>query len=156
MHIEPHCTLDELVTLIRSERRPRLVQRLTAIHLALIGDTGPDIAEDTGASERAVRGWVSRYNAGGPAALVDRPGRGRKGPLDADRVCTLRGEDVRRILVDEFAVVRSLAATYDLLHRLGFEPLRPRPRHPKASDEEQEAFKKSPGTRGRGGRRPPG
>ena len=173
MHIEPHCTLDELVTLIRSERRPRLVQRLTAIHLALIGDTGLDIAEDTGASERAVRGWVSRYNAGGPAALLDRPGRGRKGPLDADRVeelkarlragptaadrvCTLRGEDVRRILVDEFAVVRSLAATYDLLHRLGFEPLRPRPRHPKASDEEQEAFKKSPGTRGRGGRRPPG
>ena len=116
---------------------------------------------------------MSRYNAGGPAALLDRPGRGRKGPLDADRVeelkarlragptaadrvCTLRGEDVRRILVDEFAVVRSLAATYDLLHRLGFEPLRPRPRHPKASDEEQEAFKKSPGTRGRGGRRPPG
>lgn len=173
MHIEPHCTLDELVTLIRSERRPRVVRRLTAIQLALTGDTAPDIAEDTHTSERAVRGWVARYNAGGPAALLDRPGRGRKGPVDADRVeelkarlragptaadgvCTLRGADVRRILADEFGVVRSLAATYDLLHRLGFEPLRPRPRHPKASDEEQDGFKKTPGTRGRGGRRAPG
>jgi transposase len=173
MHVEPHCTLPELDELIRTERRPWVARRLRAIRSAVLGDTAGDIVEDLGASERSVRGWVARYNAGGLAALVDRPGRGRKspvpadreeelkarlraGPTAADRVCTLRGADVRRILADEFGVVRSLAATYDLLHRLGFEPLRPRPRHPKASDEEQEAFKKSPGTRGRGGRRPPG
>jgi transposase len=173
MHIEPHHTADELADLIRAERRAGVARRLGAIHLALLGDTAPDIAEDTGSSERSVRGWVARYNAGGAAALLDRPGRGRKSPVPADReeelrtrlragptgtdgVCALRGEDVRRILADEFGVVRSLAATYDLLHRLGFEPLRPRPRHPKASDEEQEAFKKTPGTgrRTRGG--PPG
>jgi len=173
MHVEPHYTADELTDLIRTERRPRMARRLAAIRSAVLGDTAGDIVEDTGSSERAVRGWVARYNAGGPAALVDRPGRGRKGPLTAgeeeqlrarlragptraDGVCALRGEDVRRILGDEFGVLRSLAATYDLLHRLGFEPLRPRPRHPKASDEEQAAFKKTPGTRGRGRRGPPG
>ena len=114
-------------------------------------------------SERQVRTWVARYNAGGADALIDRPGRGRKkaltgdqeqqlrdrlraGPTDADGVCTLRGEDVRRILEREFGVTRCLQAVYDLLHRLGFEPLRPRPRHPKADPAAQDRFKKaSPG-----------
>jgi transposase len=103
---------------------------------------------------------VARYNAGGAAAPADRPGRGRKGPLPAghegrlkdrlragptaaDGACTPRGEDVRRILASEFGVLRSLSAVYDLLHRLGFEPLRPRPRHPKADPAAPEAFKKS-------------
>jgi transposase len=107
-----------------------------------------------------VRTWVARYNDGGPDALADRPGRGRKraltdgqeqwlrdrlraGPTDADGVCTLRGEDVRRILEREFGVVRCLQAVYDLLHRLGFEPLRPRPRHPKADPTAQDRFKKA-------------
>ena len=39
---------------------------------------------------------------------------------------------------------------------LGFEPLRPRPRHPKASDQDPEAFKKTPGSRGRSRGRAPG
>ncbi|WZP00319.1 winged helix-turn-helix domain-containing protein [Isosphaeraceae bacterium EP7] len=110
-------------------------------------------------SERQVYAWVARYNADGPDALDDRPGRGRKGPLtddepqrlkarllagptEADGVCTLRGEDFRRILHDEFGVVRSLQDVYDLLHRLGFEPLRPRPQHPGGDAEAQAAFKK--------------
>jgi hypothetical protein len=67
----------------------------------------------------------------------------RAGPTEADGVCTLRGEDVRRILREEFGVLRSLRATYDLLHRLGFEPLRPRPRHPKADPAAQDRFKKA-------------
>lgn len=65
----------------------------------------------------------------------------RAGPTDADGVCALRGEDVRRILAAEFGVVRSLQATYDLLHRLGFEPLRPRPAHPKGDSAARAAFK---------------
>src|SRR5262249_45808093 len=124
------------------------------------GRTARDIAAQVLLSDRQVRTWVARYSAGGTEALADRPGRGRKGPLTAaqqqalkerlragptpaDGVCTLRGEDVRRILANEFGVLRSLQAAYDLLHRLGFEPLRPRPRHPKADPEGQAAFQKS-------------
>src|SRR5215510_4764603 len=158
MHVEPHHTANRLAELIRAEPRARVARRLTAVRLALLGQTAAHIADQVLLSERQVRTWVARYNAGGPDALADRAGRGRKGPLtpdqeqrlkdrlragptDADGVCTLRGEDVRRILRAEFGILRSLQATYDLLHRLGFEPLRPRPRHPKVDTAAQAAFK---------------
>lgn len=159
MHVEPHQTADQLVELIRAQPRARIARRLSAVRLALLGHTAPDVATQVLLSERQVRTWVARYNDGGTDALTDRPGRGRKkaltddqqqrlkdrlraGPTEADGVCTLRGEDVRRILRDEFGVVRSLQAVYDLLHRLGFEPLRPRPRHPQADPQAAEGFKK--------------
>jgi transposase len=168
MHVHPHRTADQLADLIRGEPRAKRARRLAAVRLALLGRTAAQVAAEVLLSERQVRAWVARYNAGGPDALADRPGRGRKapltvdqeerlkdrlraGPVEADGVCTLRGEDVRRILRAEFGVVRSLQATYDLLHRLGFEPLRPRPRHPKADPAAADRFKKASPT---GSRRP--
>jgi transposase len=160
MHVEPHHTADQLAALIRSESRAKVARRLTAVRLARLGQTAAAIAPQVLLSDRQVRTWVARYNAGGPDALTDRPGRGRTGPLtpdqeqrlkdrlragptDADGVCTLRGQDVRRILEEEFGVLRSLQAVYDLLHRFGFTPLCPRPRHPRSDPEAQAAFKKS-------------
>jgi transposase len=160
MHVDPHHTAEELAELIRRETRARRARRLSAVRLALLGQTAPAIALQVLLSERQVRTWVARYNAHGLAGLDDLPGRGRKGPLGAaqerrlkkrleagptpaDGVCAFRGEDVRRILEQEFGVLRSLDSAYDLMHKLGFEPLRPRPRHPGADDQAQEAFKKS-------------
>lgn len=160
MHVEPHHTPDQLAALIRAEPCAKVARRLTAVRLALLGQTAPAIAAQVLLSDRQVRTWVARYNEGGADALSDRSGRGRRGPLTteqegrlrdrlragltaADGVCALRGEDVRRILEAEFGVLRSLQAVYDLLHRLGFGPLRPRPRHPKCDPRAQEAFKKS-------------
>ena len=159
MHVEDHHTADQLTERIRAEPRARIAQRLSAVRLALLGHTASDIASHVLLSERQVRTWVARYNEGSVEALADRPGRGRKkpltpdqeqllkarlsaGPTDTDGVCTLRGEDVRRILEDEFGVVRCLQAVYDLLHRLGFECLRPRPKHPKADPNDATEFKK--------------
>ena len=51
------------------------------------------------------------------------------GSTSEDQVCSLRGVDIQRILATEFGVLRSLPATYHLLHRLGYSYLRPRPRH---------------------------
>jgi len=149
-----------LAALIRTVPRAKLARRLSAVRLALLGQTAPAIAAQVLLSDRQVRTWVGRYNQGGTEALGDRPGRGRQGPLTAaqegrlrerlragptaaDGVCALRGEDVRRILEAEFGVLRSLQAVYGLLHRLGFGPLRPRPRHPKGDPQRQEAFKKN-------------
>jgi transposase len=160
MHVEPRDTPEALADRIRAEADARVARRLMAVRLAMIGQTAPEIVPQTLISKRQVYAWVARYNAEGIDGLDDREGRGRKGPLDAaqgralvarlragpteaDGVCAFAGEDVRRILRDELGVVRSLQAVYDLLHRLGFEPLRPRPRHPRADAEEQEAFKKS-------------
>ena len=160
MHVETRETPEQLADRIRAEPRARLARRLMAVRLALMGRTADQVAAEALLSPRQVRALVARYNAEGPDALTDRPGRGRKGPLDddqrarlaerlragpteADGVCTLRGEDVRRILRREFGVVRSLQAVYNLLHRMGLEPLRPRPRHPGADPAAQEAFKKA-------------
>jgi transposase len=160
MHVEPHHTADQLAHLLRAEPRAKVARRLAAVRLARLGQTAAQVAGQVLLSERQVRTWVARYNAGGAAALADRPGRGRKAPLTpdqegrlkgrlragptaADGVCALRGADVRRALREEFGVRRSLQATYDLLHRLGFEPLRPRPRHPRADPEAQQRFKKT-------------
>jgi transposase len=170
MHIEDHHTTDQLAELIRAEPRARIARRLSAVRLALLGHTAPDVARQVLLSERQVRTWVARYNDGSVEALADRPGRGRKKPLTDDQerrlkarlcagptdtdggVCALRGEDVRRILEEEFGVVRCLQAVYDLLHRLGFECLRPRPKHPKADPGAVAEFKKgfpsgSPGSK---------
>jgi transposase len=160
MHVVAHHAADQLAELIRTQPRAKVARRLTAVRLALLGHTAADVAERVLLSERQVRTWVARYNDGGTDALADRPGRGRKppltsdqeqrlrdrlraGPTETDGVCTLRGQDVRRILKAEFGLVRSLQAVYDLLHRLGFEPLRPRPRHPKADPNAAEEFKKA-------------
>jgi len=160
MRVEPHRSAEELARLIRSETRAKRARRLSAVRLALLGQAAAAIAQQVLLSERQVRTWVARYNAGGLDGLDDRPGRGRKGPLSAeqerrlgqrldagptqaDGVCAFRGEDVRRILRKEFGVLRSLDSAYDLMHKLGFEPLRPRPRHPQADPVAQEAFKKS-------------
>ena len=164
MHVEPHHTPEQLATLIRTEPRAKVARRLTAVRLALLGQTAPVIAAQVLLSDRQVRTWVARYNHGGLDALADQSGRGRHGPLsaeqeerlrdrlrggptEADGVCARRGEDVRRILEAEFGVLRSPQAVYDLLHRLGFGPLRPRPRHPQGDPRQQEGFKKSSPTR---------
>ena len=160
MHVEPHHSAEELAGLIRSEKHAKRARRLAAVRLALLGQAAPAIAPQVLLSERQVRTWVARYNAHGLDGLGDLKGRGRKGPLSAaqeqrlkrrleagptpsDGVCAFRGEDVRRILEQEFGVLRSLDSAYDLMHKLGFEPLRPRPRHPQADAQAQEAFKKS-------------
>lgn len=63
------------------------------------------------------------------------------GPREGDGVCTLRGKDAVRILNGEFGVAYSLNGVYDLLHRLGFSCLSPRPRHEKNDPAAMEAFK---------------
>jgi transposase len=111
-----------------------------------------------GCSLRSVKNWVAQYNRGGVEALHDRPRAGRprrlapehyprlKERLDAppraeDGVCTLRGHDVRRILGQEFGVTMSLQAVYDLLNRIGYSSLMPRPQHEDSIPEVQEFFK---------------
>jgi transposase len=123
-----------------------------------IDGPGPsEVAVSVG--ERAVRNWVHRYNESGVDGLRDaRTGRRcqlsaedqarlkeriRAGPRAADAVCSLRGEDVRQILKDEFGVEYGLPGVYYLLHhQLGFSYLKPRPIHRKADPQVQEAFKK--------------
>ena len=160
MRVESHHTADELRALIRKASNARMARRLQAVLAASEGETADAVAARVQLSDRSVHAWVKRYNASGLAGLAEKAGRGRKKPLTAeqetrfrarvrsgattaDGVCALRGEDVRAILKAEFGLVRSLQATYNLLHALSFSVLRPRSKHPKADPAKQDAFKKN-------------
>jgi len=66
------------------------------------------------------------------------------GPREVTGVCTLRGKDVVRILEHEFGVRYSLDGVYDLLERLGYSCLAPRPRHEKSDPAKQQEFRAAP------------
>ena len=132
----------------RGEADARQRDRYRAVLLAMDGLEGDEIAARVGRSPRFVDEWVGRYRRGGPAALRPKkqPGRRPKltpqqegqlkarldaGPRDSDGVCALRGRDVCRIIEQEFGVVHTLGGIYDVLRRLGYSSLVPRPRHRK-------------------------
>jgi len=160
MTVVPHLTLDQLFQAAKSAPDPKTARRIQAIAMAQQSLTGAKIAELIGEDARLIRDWVTRYNRGGLEAMTDAPRSGRKpklvpdkqpafkdrveaGPTDADGVSVLHGKDFQRILEQEFGVTHSLSGVYNLLHRLGYSWLVPRPRHEKADPQAQADFKKT-------------
>jgi transposase len=158
LFVADHHTLEQLQGLTRAPTQQRIWRRAQAVVLAKQGRTATDIADALGCSLKAVTNWVAQYNRGGIEALREqpRPGRPRslapehyprlKQRLDTppgleDGTCALRAADVRRILEREFGVTMGRQAVYDLLHRLGYSDLMPRPHHEEANPEVQEFFK---------------
>jgi transposase len=141
--------VDELELRAGAERDAAQRDRYRAVLMAIDGHEAAEIADALGRSRRGVQGWVYAYRDGGVDALRPRPRPGRPtklprdregelrarldaGPRPADGVCTLRGRDVVRILAAEFGVAYTLDGAYDLLERLGYSCLRPRPSHEKS------------------------
>jgi transposase len=144
----------------RAKCEPKAAQRdrYRAVLLAIGGQGAPAIAGTLSRSRRHVQDWVYAYRDGGIEGLrpKPRPGRPTKlprereaqlrarldaGPIASDGVCTLRGKDVVRILRAEFGVGYTLDGAYDLLHRLGYSCLTPRPVHEKNDPAAVEHFK---------------
>lgn len=157
MNVRDHLSLEQLERIDREEKNADVFKRLRIIILAIHGWTAPAVAMSVGLSRRVCQKWVERYNEFGLEGLEDRRGREERlpltieqqevlkkrldaGALPEDIVCSLRGVDVKRILAEEFGVIRSLPAVYNLLHRLGYSCLRPRPRHCKSDPEAQKEF----------------
>jgi transposase len=158
MFVADHHSQEQLQVLADAIAQKRIWKRFQAVLLAKQGWTAPLIAQSLGSSLRAVKNWVAQYNRGGVEALHDSPRTGRprrlapehyprlRQRLDApprpeDGVCTLRGLDVQRLLEREFGALMSLQAAYDLLHRLGYGSLMPRPQHEDSNPEVQAFFK---------------
>ena len=158
MFVQDHHTLVELQQRTKALTKKRIWIRHQAVVLAKQGHSAPEIAQALGCSRRAVQTWVAQYNRGGVQALQERPHTGRPprlagpdllrfrerleaGPTPEDGVCTLRCQDLRRILEEEFGVLLRRQAVYDLLHRLDYSSLMPRPQHEQANPEVQEFFK---------------
>ena len=140
----------ELERRAKAERNALQRDRWRAVLLALEGGEALEIAKTLSRSRRSVQDWVYAYRDGGIDQLQPKPRPGRPTKLPRDReaelmkrldagpresdggVCTLRGKDVVAILEREFGVKYSLDGAYDLLQRLGYSCLTPRPLHEKS------------------------
>ena len=140
--------LERLCDISRREDDAKQRDRYRAVRLALEGQTTQEIMTTLDRSRRFVQRWVYVYRDGGIDAIGPKrqTGRPRKltgseegqlrerilaGARPEDAVCSLRGQDIRRIISNEFGVDYSLPAVYVLLHRLGLSCLQPRPKHKK-------------------------
>jgi transposase len=150
MEVTAHQERDviDLRRAVRREKKAKQRDRCRAVLLALEGRTTLQIVERVGRSRPFVQKWVYRYRDEGLVGLAERARSGQPtklrredeaafrrrleaGPREGDGVCTLRGRDAQRILVQEFGATYSLNGVYDLLHRLGYSCLKPRPVHRK-------------------------
>jgi transposase len=150
MLVEVRCVEDvaELQRRVRVERNAKQRDRYRAVLLALQGEQTKSIMEKVGRSRGFVQGWVYAYRDHGLEAIRESPRSGKppklsteqlaalrehldRGPDPAAGWSALRGPEVRQWLESQFGVVYSLSGAYELLHRLNYVPLRPRPQNPK-------------------------
>ena len=142
---------------VRRERNVSQRDRLRAVLLAVEGVETLDIQQMLGRSRGFVQRWAYAYRDGGIQAIARLPYPGKParvrgelmerlkaridaGPLAQDKVCSLRGKDLQRILAEEMGIKYSLQAVYNLLHRMGYSCLAPRPRHEYQDLEAQKKF----------------
>jgi transposase len=136
-------------------------RRMLALALVLEGCSREEAARHAGMDRQTLRDRVLRYDAEGPPGLHDRPRSGRKPRLtpeqeaelatavergpdpDRDGVVRWRRIDLRALIEARFAVRLHERSVGKVLRRLGFARLSARPRHPKADEAAQEAFKKA-------------
>jgi transposase len=160
INLKNHHTIQELKTLYRTEKDARLARRIHGVYLAAKGLSCTQIMTITGAARRTIQQWVHKYNQHRIDGLKDKPRPGQPtkllrrdeprfckridaGPTKKDGVSVLNGPAIRRILEREFGVLYSTQGLYDLLHRLGYSRLCPRPQHEKASLQLQQEYKKT-------------
>src|SRR3982751_2363146 len=152
------------VELRREARRCRdtaASRRRLALALVLEGGSRETAARAAGMDRPTLRDWVHRYNAEGLAGLRDRRRPGprprltpeqeaelegvvERGPdPERDGVVRWRRTDLRALIEARFAVRLHERSVGKILRRLGFTRLSVRPKHPKADEAAQEAFKKA-------------
>ncbi len=153
-----HLSVDEIKERMKTERRPWVRQHWWIIYNALVAPRKADeIALHTGVSATTVHRVISRYNRVGPAVIEHSEKGGRH-----HEYLTLEQEQAflqpffARAERGEIATVGQIQqafeaqvqhevhvnSIYRLLHRHGWRKLAPRSRHPKANQEEQDAFQK--------------
>ena len=164
MTVADHLPVAELERRYRAARDPVERTHFQLVWLVAAGRTCAAAAEAAGYCVDWVRAIVTRYNAGGPGALGDRrhANRGARPLLTAAQQEELRaalggpapdgglwtGRAVAEWIGERVGRPVHEARGWEAMTRLGFRPLRPRPREERADPAAQAAFKK-------GGSRPP-
>lgn len=153
-------TVEDFKQLARQTSRGQLRTRYLALYHFKRGETRTQIALYLGVARGSVNTWVSNYLAHGLDGLQDKSRPGRTHQLTAVQREQLRefiqhnavkpdggrliAEDVRRYIRDTLQVDYELRNVYRIMHALGFSWITSRSKHPKQSQEAQDAFKKFP------------
>ena len=136
-------------------------RRLLAIALVMDGHSRTDAATAGGMDRQSLRDWVHRFNAEGPAGLVDKARSGRPSRLSADQLKELdavveagpdveidgvvrwRCVDLQRVIAEKYKVKLCERSVGRILNDRGFRHVSVRPQHPKSDGGAQELFKKA-------------
>lgn len=151
----------QLRWLARRSGRAGQVRRLLSLALIYDGGSRTEAAEAGGVTLQVVRDWVVRFNAEGPAGLIDRkaPGQPRRlggaqlaalatmvesGPIPAVHgVVRWRIIDLCQWVWEEYRVTVSKQTMSRELRAMGYRKLSARPRHHAQAAGAVEAFKKT-------------
>ena len=148
--------LKTLEALCRRERNAKQRDRYRAVLLALKGMTEPEIRQRVDRGRTFVQTWVYAYRDHGITGIAVKKQTGQPTKLPRDQEPAflemlaqsdrpLRGRDMVAMLEKSFGVTYTIQGAYDLLHRLEYVPLKPRPVNPKKdADAEQQWRKRAP------------
>jgi transposase len=156
--------LERLVQLVHQTPQAKQRDRYRVVLLAVEGMEGEELDRETiarvvGRSRQFVDQWVGRYRRSGLDALVPKKQPGaepkltveqqeqlkqllERGPEPEEGIAAYNGPILKEKIEHHFGVIYSTSGLYELLHRLGYNDLMPRPRHPDSDPEEQARFKK--------------
>ena len=147
--------------LAKASRDANQTRRLLALAVIYDGGSRSEAAKMGGVGLQVIRDWVLRFNAEGPAGVLDRkaPGASRRldeehrralaalvegGPIPAIHgVVRWRRKDLVQWLYDEFGVVVAETTVGRELRAMGFRRLTARPRHHAQNEFALAAFKKT-------------
>src|SRR5258708_21597457 len=158
-----HLSADEVKERMKTERRAWVRQYWWIIYNGLVAPRkGEEIALDPGVSATTVHRGISRYNRLGPVVIEQSAKGGRHHEYltleqeqaflqpffaQAERGEIATAEQVQQAFEAEVQHAVHSNSIYRLLHRHGWRKLAPRSRHPKANQEEQDAFQKKPSSK---------
>lgn len=147
--------------LARDSRDANQARRLLALATIYAGGTRSDAAEVGGVGLQIIRDWVVRFNAAGPAGLLDRKAPGQPARLDAGHrralaamleagpipavhgVVRWRLIDLAQWVWDELKITVSETTLGRVLRQMGYRKLSARPRHHAQNPDAAVAFKKT-------------
>lgn len=145
----------------REARNADQARRLLAIAAAYEGQDRTAAAKLGAMDPQRLRDWVRRFNAAGPAGLIDRKPAGaarrlsaeqeaelaaliEAGPgVERDGVVRWRCVDLRQLILTRWNIAYHERTIGKLLRRLGFRHISARPRHLGQDPARIEAFKKT-------------
>lgn len=154
-----HLPLEEVKYRMKHDQRELYRQRWFIIYNALVDPrTAEEIAKHCGVGKVTVQHLISRYNRFGISAVETKGKGGRKREyMTEEQEQQFLKPFFARAQAGEIATVAEIqhafetrithsvdeSTIYRLLQRHGWRKVMPRPRHPQAREEAQEAFKKT-------------